>query len=59
MIPGGPHLAFTAIHELLTASTYVGVGADREQERIYCCVRVSDPKEEKNSDRELLSTSLQ
>jgi hypothetical protein len=28
MIPGGPHLSFTAIHELLTASTYLGVGAE-------------------------------
>jgi hypothetical protein len=44
MIAGGPHLSFTAIHELLTASTYIGVGVDREQERICCCVRVSDPK---------------
>jgi hypothetical protein len=57
MISGDPHLTITAIHELLTASTYLGFGADAEQGRMCCCVRVSVPKEEKNSDRELVSTS--
>ncbi len=34
MIPGGPHIPLTAIHELLTASTHVGFGANEEQERL-------------------------
>jgi len=58
MIAGDPHLSLTVIHDLLTTSTYLGFGADAERERMCCCVRVSDLKEEKNSDRKLLSTSL-
>ena len=37
------HLSFTAIHELLTASTYVGVGVDEEPERMCQSRMIFDP----------------
>ena len=58
MIAGGPHLSFTAIHELLTESTHVGFGAHEVQERIYRSGMISDPDEEGtmigNASRHLL-----
>src|SRR6266568_1529495 len=43
MIPGGPHIPLTAIHELLTASTHVGFGANEEQERLCRSGMISNP----------------
>ena len=43
MIAGGPHLSFTAIHELLTGSSQVVFGAGEEQERICQSGMISDP----------------
>jgi hypothetical protein len=57
IIAGDPHLSLIALHELLTASSHGRFGADREQEQICCCVRVSDPKGA-NGNWERSSTAL-
>jgi hypothetical protein len=57
MIAGGPHLSFTAIHELLTASTYVGVGADEEQVRICQSRMLCDPTGG-NTDQKLMCEQM-